>query len=134
MKKVNKQCLLDPPPPPPPPPPRTVRVSEKTWHVIVQTSIADLSFEKKILVETVQTKIIFSQTNLLHAYVQCVYIVSAKYRIAPSKALVGVDQPMQALSMHIQKPYKNNCLSSHSCHFVKKKKLLHAYVQYVYIV
>ena len=30
MKKVNKQCLLDIP--------RTVRVSEKTWQVIVQTS------------------------------------------------------------------------------------------------
>ena len=30
MKKVNKQCLLDTP--------CTVRVSEKTWHVIVQTS------------------------------------------------------------------------------------------------
>ena len=27
MKKVNKQCLLDTP--------RTVRVSEKTWQVIV---------------------------------------------------------------------------------------------------
>ena len=30
IKKVNKQCLLDTP--------RTVRVSEKTWQVIVQTS------------------------------------------------------------------------------------------------
>ena len=30
MKKVNKQCLLDTT--------RTVRVSEKTWQVIVQTS------------------------------------------------------------------------------------------------
>ena len=30
MKKVNKQCLSDTP--------RTVRVSEKTWQVIVQTS------------------------------------------------------------------------------------------------
>ena len=30
MKKSNKQCLLDTP--------RTVRVSEKTWQVIVQTS------------------------------------------------------------------------------------------------
>ena len=29
MKKVNKQCLLDTP--------RTVRVSEKSWQVIVQT-------------------------------------------------------------------------------------------------
>ena len=30
MKKVNKQCLLDTP--------RKVRVGEKTWQVIVQTS------------------------------------------------------------------------------------------------
>ena len=30
MKKVNKQCLLDTP--------HTVRFSEKTWQVIVQTS------------------------------------------------------------------------------------------------
>ena len=30
MKNVNKQCLWDTP--------RTVRVSEKTWQVIVQTS------------------------------------------------------------------------------------------------
>ena len=30
MRKVNKQCLLDTP--------RTVRVSEKAWQVIVQTS------------------------------------------------------------------------------------------------
>ena len=30
MKKVNKQCLLDTP--------RTVRVGEKTWQVIAQTS------------------------------------------------------------------------------------------------
>ena len=29
MKKVNKQCLLDTP--------RTVRVSEKTWQLIVRT-------------------------------------------------------------------------------------------------
>ena len=44
--------------------------------------------------------------KLLHAYVQCVYIVSAKYQIAPSKAVVGFDQPIKALSMYIQKPYK----------------------------
>ena len=29
-----------------------------------------------------------------------------KYQIAPSKAVVGVDRPIKALSMHIQKPYK----------------------------
>ena len=33
-------------------------------------------------------------------------IVSTKYQIASSKAVVGVDHPIKALSMHIQKPYK----------------------------
>ena len=93
MKKVNKQCLLDTP--------RTVTVSEKTWQVIVKKP-ADFSFEKKISEESVQNK----NNKLLHAYVQCVYIVSAKYQIAPSKAVVGVDRPIKALSMHILKPYK----------------------------
>ena len=50
-------------------------------------------------------KYVFFWTKLLHAYVQCVYVVSAKYQIAPSKAVVGVDRPMKALSMYIQKPY-----------------------------
>ena len=81
MKKVNKQCLLDTP--------RTVRDSE------------NLGFEKKISVESDQKKY-----KLLHAYVQCVYIVSAKYQIAPSKAVVVVDRPIKALSMYLQKPYK----------------------------
>ena len=44
--------------------------------------------------------------KLLHVYVQCVYIVSTKYQIASSKAVVGVDRPIKALLMHIQKPYK----------------------------
>ena len=73
MKKVNKQCLIDTP--------RTVRVSEKTWQVIVRTRRPS-SFDKKISVESVQTKIV------------------------PSKAVVGVDRPMKAPSMHIQKPNK----------------------------
>ena len=42
-------------------------------------------------------------TKLLHAYFQCVYIVKTKYQITGTKAVVGVDQPMKALSMHIQK-------------------------------
>ena len=49
MKKVNKQCLLDTP--------RTVRVSEKTWQVIV---------EKKISVESVQTNIINSFMHMFN--------------------------------------------------------------------
>ena len=55
MKKVNKQCLLDTP--------RTVRVSEKTWQVIEQE---DLSFDKKISVESVQTKIINSFMHMFN--------------------------------------------------------------------
>ena len=47
---------------------------------------------------------LFFYTKLLHAYAQCVYIVLAKYQIDPSKAVVGVDRPMKALSMHIQTP------------------------------
>ena len=38
--------------------------------------------------------------------IDCVNIVLTKYRIASSKAVVGVDRPIKALSMHIQKPYK----------------------------
>ena len=56
MKKVNKQCLLDTP--------RTVRFSEKTWWVIVQTSRP--KFWKKILVESVQTKIINSFMHMFN--------------------------------------------------------------------
>ena len=47
----------------------------------------------------------FLWTKLLHAYVQCVYIVHSKYQTAPSKAVVRVDWPMKAPYMHIQKPY-----------------------------
>ena len=50
-------------------------------------------------------KYYFFWTKPLHAYVQCVYIVLAKYQIAPLKAVVGVVRPMKAPSMHIQKHY-----------------------------
>ena len=81
----------------------------------------------------------FFQTKLLHAYVQCVFIVKATYQTAQSKTVVGLDRPMKAPSMHIQKALLGeNCLSSNSCHLVRNYyfqiKLLHAYVQYVYIV
>ena len=57
----------------------------------------------KILVESVQTN-----KNYKFLHVQYVYIVGANYQIAPgpSKAVVGADRPIKALSMHIQKPYK----------------------------
>ena len=48
----------------------------------------------------------FLSTTLLHAYVQYVYILYTKYQIAPSKAVVGVDRHIKALSMHIQKPLR----------------------------
>ena len=48
----------------------------------------------------------YFQIKLVHAYVQYVYIVVAKHQIGPSKAVVGVDRPIKALSMYIQKSYK----------------------------
>ena len=59
----------------------------------------------KVLIAVILSKIKFFLTKLHHAYVQCVYIVLAKYQIVPSKAVVGVDRPMKAPSMLIQKPY-----------------------------
>ena len=49
------------------------------------------------------------------------YIVKAKYQIAPSKDVVGVDRSVYALSKNKHNPIKymykeENC--SHSCHFV----------------
>ena len=57
MKKVNKQCLLDTP--------RTERVSDKTWQVIVRTR---RPFDKKISVESVQTKIINSFMHMFNVF------------------------------------------------------------------
>ena len=48
----------------------------------------------------------FLSTILLHAYVQYVYIMYTRYQIASSKAVVGVDRHIKALSMHIQKPLR----------------------------
>ena len=65
-----------------------------------------------------------------------------RYQTAQSKAVVGVDRHMKTLSIYAYtKAYKNHrkiCLSSHSCHFVNNNFLstilLHAHVQYVYIM
>ena len=62
----------------------------------------------------------FFWTKLLHAYVQCVYIVEAKNQIVPSKAVVGVDRPMKAPSMHIQKPYKGKLSKFSQLSFCQK--------------
>ena len=42
----------------------------------------------------------FYGIKLLHANVQCVYIVYAKYQMASVKTLVQVDFPVHALSEH----------------------------------
>ena len=44
----------------------------------------------------------FFGTRNLHAYVQFVYIVNAKYQIVRTKAVVGVERPMKELSLHMQ--------------------------------
>ena len=91
------------------------------------------------LIAVILSKIIIFSTRLLHAYVQWVYIVSAKYQIAPSKAVVGVERPIKALSMHIQKSYMVVIVLALIAVILSKiiifsTRLLHAYVQCVYIV
>ena len=44
----------------------------------------------------------FYGITVLHANVQCVYIVYAKYQMALIKALVLIDFPVRALSEHSQ--------------------------------
>ena len=55
--------------------------------------------------ELILSKIPFSKPNSFMHMFKCVFIVSAKYQIASSKAVVGVDRAMKAPYMHIQKPY-----------------------------
>ena len=87
----------------------SIKSCDRSWSAHEGTIY---TYTKALLEETCQvlTAVIFQkyffQTKLLHAYVQYVYIVAAKYQIAPSKAVVGVDRHIKALSMHIQKPYK----------------------------
>ena len=52
-------------------------------------------------------------TKLLHAYVQCVYIVKANYQIAPPKSVEGVGRPVYALSYHKHKLYVKSHLELH---------------------
>ena len=67
MKKVNKQCLLDTP--------RTVRVSEKNL-ASYSSNKKTLGFDKKISVESVQTKIINSFMHMFN--VSTLYLQSIK--------------------------------------------------------
>ena len=115
-EKSKKQCLLDTP--------CSVRVNDKdeynTKLFTPESSIYQslyrknslsshrCHFIKKYFFPNQTPPCICSNfflTKPLHAYFQCVYVVLAKYQIAPSKAVVGVDRPMKAQSMHIQKPY-----------------------------
>ena len=84
----------------------------------------------------------FLGTKLLHANVQCVYIVVAKYQIVSSKAVVRVDWPMYALFQHKHNPYLKASREK-MAKFTKAvilsimiffgTKLLHANVHCVYI-
>ena len=65
--------------------------------------------------------------------------VSAKYQVAQSKAVVGVERPINALSMHIQKSNKVIIVYVLIAVILSKiilfsTRLPHAYVQCVYIV
>ena len=70
-----------------------------------ESSIYQNLYRKNCLIAVILSKknILFG-TKLLHASIQCVYIVKLKYQIVLSKAVVGVDRSMKILSMHIQKP------------------------------
>ena len=48
----------------------------------------------------------FYGIKLLHANVQCVYIVYARYQMTSVKNPVKVDFPMHVLSKHYQNPMK----------------------------
>ena len=138
MKKVNKQYLLDTlPPPPPPPPPPTVRKSEKLtfWQVIVQTSRPCCHFIKKYFFPNQTPSCISSMCLHCKGKVSNCSIKSCgTSRSAHEGTIHAYTKALLAKASHI----RENCLSSHSCHFVKNyffsTRLLHAYVQCVYIV
>ena len=73
----------------------------------------------------------------MHNYVQHVYIVAAKYQIASSKAVVGVDRPIKARSCiyksHIYEKLSKFSQLSFCQKILFQTKLLHAYVQCVFI-
>ena len=80
--------------------------------------------------------------TLLHAHVQYIYIVNAKYQKASVKALVQVDFPVyaKAISLIKIKADRKKMANFKKLLFCKKKqpyfsiKLLYANVQCVYIV
>ena len=57
----------------------------------------------EVLTAFILSKIFF--VNQPPSCICSIYLqILAKYKIVPSKAVVGVDPPMKAPSMHIQKP------------------------------
>ena len=68
-----------------------------------ESSVYQSLNRKNLLIAVILSKNNFG-TKLLHVYNQCVCIVKGKYQIVLPKAVVGVDRPMKALSIHIQKP------------------------------
>ena len=74
---------------------------------------------KQCLLDTPRTVRVSEKTCIC----SIIYVVSAKYQIAPSKALVGVDRLLKALSMHIQKPYKGIIVLVLTLVILSKKKI-----------
>ena len=73
------------------------------------------------------TAIILSKKIILNQTPSCIWSMClhciGKVSICPSKAVVGVDRPIKSsIYAYTNTLLGNNCLSSHSCHFVKKEK------------
>ena len=87
------------------------KVSDSFWYKLISPCMHYLSTNKtRIKKQGVKkwlsskcchfVKKYFYGIKLLHANVQCVYIVYAKYQMASVKALVQVDFPVHVLSEH----------------------------------
>ena len=84
-----------------------------------------------------QFEIFFGMT-LLHAHAQYIYIVNAKYQKPSVKALVLVDFPVYAQAKSLFKSKQEKMAHFKKLLFCQKHffdiKLLHANVQWIYIV
>ena len=65
-------------------------------------------------------KIIFFNQTPSCICSMCLHCIG-KIKIAPSKAVVEVDRPMKAITMHIQKPYKGKLSKFSQLSFCQKK-------------
>ena len=76
--------------------------------------------------------------TLLHAHAQYIYIVNTKYQKSSVKALVQVDFPVYAQAKSLFKSKQEKMAHFKKLLFCQKTflgiKLLHANVQWVYIV